>query len=209
VTPSEGALSFAIGIAGSVLAWTLTTRLRPRLSIYPHVRRRLSPFGEGYEYQVKVANAGRRGIRDFRIEAFVRFHYLVPGYPRNARSIQIVTDHDLLWLAPGSVSIVELEGGPLAPIDRRSIGNALAEQIDSRRGTWLEDLLAVGSDAALVVTVTATDAWSGIAGVNRREYRLHHVLHGRWDGGVIQLDPNPEVAGDTHGTVIGGTVDEE
>lgn len=164
-------LGMVFGIASSIAAWmAVTVALRPKLETRGTIERRVNRQSR-LRFRAAYRNAGRRDLLEIRVTFYIRIRGLVG--PATWTLIYIPVDDEVLprllgrgrpfarrtrsvrWQYP----VLQLD--QLRPSDVSCLPQDV-QDLHNRRDLKLDDLMSLGDEAEAILTVVATDSFSGV-----------------------------------------------
>lgn len=194
------AIGIPIGILCSLAAWwILFYIIVPKISFSLSISKTSTKETKSnFKYRIAFQNSGRRGIVDAEIYAKLRIDGLNPDFPKNSDFYSIPLGYDKIpKIVPqkgGSKHIIRLDVTKIDELVLHTFPYKSTLSNFEENPNLLEDLLSLGRNANLRISVFGFDAVSGTRKVfESKLYQLNDVLHGRFSLtslDVVRYRPN-------------------
>lgn len=186
-------ISFSLGVVASFIAWFILSRiLKPKLIISNKISKlptiRDDARDVPYQYRIKVANKSRYNVYDVTTQGRIVISGLVNGYPDMPRRFKVYIGN-VAYLPPtnkknnedGCQFIIALQ--KKEDFLNSTLGKLYSEKfnLDKKKDKklLLEDILSLGKEAYLDVSVICTHEFSGARRAFNQKYRLEDIVEGK------------------------------
>ena len=170
-------LGIPLGIFASLIAWWLITHmLKPKILIGGFISKVRSDDSTSYKYRYALKNNGKRNV--LNISSYCRLN--IKGINPN-----ITMNKSVFTLKGKSVDFkpfMEVQATSMFAINLNNIPKRLYELAHVTEFSGLEEILQLGEDAFLSISIIATDEFTGATKLFRsKDFRLNDIKGGYYN----------------------------